>query len=124
VPGSYNSLAMMGISIKDGSMSLDSSKLNEVLSLDLQAVTDVFTSTEGVATRLHERLSYFLQSGGPLDSQQNSLKKQLSALDSRKLDVERRQSSVEAMLLKQFTAMDISVGTFNSTGTFFKQLDQ
>ncbi|QPK63135.1 flagellar filament capping protein FliD [Methylomonas sp. LL1] len=118
VVGSYNSLAMMGISIKDGSMSLDSSKLNEVLSLDLQAVSDVFTSTEGVATRLHERLSYFLQSGGPLDSQQNSLKKQLSALDSRKLDVERRQSSVEAMLLKQFTAMDISVGTFNSTGTF------
>ncbi|MDD2759808.1 MAG: flagellar filament capping protein FliD [Methylomonas sp.] len=114
----FNSLAMLGISIKDGTMSLDSSKLNEVLSTDLQAVNDVFTSVDGVATRMNESVSNFLQSGGPLDTQQSSLKKQLSALESRKLNIQERQSNIEAMLLKQFTAMDISVGSFKSTGDF------
>jgi len=114
-----NSLAIIGVAInKDGVMSLDSTKLDAALAADPQSLSNLFSSPDGVAVRMHNRLSDFLQSGGPLDSQQNSLKKQLSALDSRKLDVERRQSSVEAMLLKQFTAMDISVGTFNSTGTF------
>jgi flagellar hook-associated protein 2 len=117
--GDYNSLAMIGISIsKDGVMSLDSTKLNAALSADFQSVSDVFTSSNGVATRTYDRLNYFLQSGGPFDTQQKSLNSQKSALDNRLLDVQDRQNNVQAMLLKQFTAMDVSVGTFNSTGTF------
>lgn len=114
----YNSLAMIGISVKDGVMSLDSAKLNTALSADLQSVSDVFSSTDGVANRTHDRLSYFLQSGGPLDSRQSTLTKKIADFDNRKLDIEDRQSNVQAMLLKQFTAMDVTVGTFNSTGAF------
>jgi len=114
----YNSLAMIGVTVKDGVMSLDSAKLNSVLSTELPAVSEIFTSANGVATRMNDSLNSFLESGGALDTQQNSLKKQLSALESRKLAIEARQSDYEAMLLKQFTAMDVAVGAFNSTSTF------
>lgn len=117
--GDYNSLAMIGVSIdKDGVMSLDSSRLSDALNSDLQAVSDVFSSADGVATRLDSKVKLFLQSGGSLDTRQNSLKKQISALSDQKLDVEERQANFQAILLKQFTAMDVTVGTLNTTSTF------
>lgn len=117
--GDYNSLAMIGISIdKDGVMSLNSGKLSDALKADLQSVSDVFSSADGVSTRLDSRVNFFLQSGGSLEVRQNSLKKQISALSDQKLDVQDRQANFQAMLLKQFTAMDITVGTLNTTSTF------
>lgn len=119
VTGDYNALSMIGVKIdKDGVMSLDSTQLNKALSADLQSVSDVFSSSDGVAVRLHAKVTSFLQSGGPLDSQQTSLKKRLSDLEERKADVQARLDNMQKALQKQFTAMDLAVGQFNSTGTF------
>lgn len=119
VSGDYNSLAMIGVSVdKDGVMSLDGTQLDSALNASLQSVSDIFSSTNGVATRLYSKLDTFLQSGGPLDSQQTSLKKQLSTLGDRRSDVESRSTAYQSMLLKQFTAMDVTVGKFNSTSNF------
>jgi len=115
----YNSLAMIGIKIdKEGVMSLDSTQLNSALAANLQSVSSVFSSSDGVATRLDARLNDFLQSGGPLDSQQSSLQKQLSGFESRRNDVQARMDSLQKSLLKQFTAMDLAVGQFRNTGSF------
>lgn len=117
--GNYNSLAMIGVKIdKDGVMSLDGSQLNTALSASLQSVSDVFSSSDGVATRLYTKLDNYLQSGGPLDSQQTSLKKQLSTLKVRRDDVQIRLDNLQKTLQKQFTAMDVTVGKFKSTGSF------
>lgn len=117
--GDYNSLAMIGIKIdKDGVMSLDSTQLNKALSANLQSVSEVFTSSDGVATRLDSKLNEFLQSGGPLDSQQTSLNKQLSTLSNRRLDVQVRLDNLQKSMLKQFIAMDTAVGQFKNTGSF------
>lgn len=78
----------------------------------------MFSSSDGVATRLYSKLDNVLQSGGPLDSQQTSLKKQLSTLDDRKADVQVRLDNLQKTLQKQFTAMDVNVGKFKSTGSF------
>lgn len=117
--GDYNSLAMIGIKIdKDGVMSLDGTQLNTALTADLQSVSNVFASSEGVAVRLSDKLTNFLQSGGPLDSQQTSLKNQLSRLATQKTDVQARMDHVKSVMLQQFTAMDVTVGKFKSTGSF------
>jgi flagellar hook-associated protein 2 len=119
VTGNYNSLAMIGVTIdKDGVMALDSSKLNAALSANLQSVSDVFSSSNGVATKLDTRLTGLLQSGGPLDSQQTSLNKQLTVLKSRRTDEEGRLADLQKSLQKQFIAMDTLVGQFKSTSTF------
>ncbi|WP_445372575.1 flagellar filament capping protein FliD [Methylomonas sp. HW2-6] len=117
--GDYNSLAMIGVSVnKDGVMSLDSSKLKTALAANFQSVSDVFSSTDGVATRLASKLSGLLQSGGSIDSQQTSLNKTISKLDDRKDDVNVRFERVQAALQKQFIAMDSAVGQFKNTGSF------
>lgn len=117
--GDYNSLTMIGVSVnKDGVMSLDSSKLKTALAANFQSVSDVFSSTDGVATRLASKLSGLLQSGGSIDSQQTSLNKTISKLDDRKDDVNVRFERVQAALQKQFIAMDSAVGQFKNTGSF------
>lgn len=117
--GAYNSLAMIGVTVdKTGVMSLDSSQLDKALNTNFQSVSDVFSSTDGVATRLYGRLGDFLQSGGSLDRQQSALNKQLSDLKDRRADVQSRLDAYQAALQKQFTAMDAVVGQFKSTGSF------
>jgi flagellar hook-associated protein 2 len=119
---SYNSLAMIGLSIDQyGVMALNSTTLNTALAANLSAVSDVFGSTNGVATRLDSRLSGYLQSGGPLDSQQTSLKKQLTTLSDKKGAVQIRLDNLQKGLQKQFLAMDLAVGKFKSTSTYLTQ---
>jgi len=113
---------MIGISInKDGVMALDSTKLTTALTANLSAVSDVFSSTDGVATRLDSKLTQYLQSGGPLDSQQTSLNKQLTSFTAKRADVQSRMDSLQASMIKQFTAMDVIVGKLKSTSTYLAQ---
>lgn len=118
----YNSLAMIGITIdKSGVMSLDSTKLNNALTANLSAVSDVFTSTSGVAVRLDDKLSVYLQSGGALDSRQTSLNKTLASFDDQKTNLQLRMDNLQKGLQKQFIAMDLAVGQFRQTATFLTQ---
>jgi flagellar hook-associated protein 2 len=119
---SYNSLAMIGISInKDGVMALDSTKLNTALASNLSAVSDVFSSSNGVATRLDSKLTEYLQSGGSLDSQQTSLGKKLTSYGVQRTAVQLRLDNLQKGLQKQFIAMDLAVGQFKATSTYLTQ---
>ncbi len=118
----YNSLAMIGITIdKSGVMALDSTKLNKALESNLSAVSDVFSSTNGVAVRLDDKLSVYLQSGGALDSRQTSLNKTLTSLGNQRTNVQLRLDSLQKGLQKQFIAMDLAVGQFKQTASFLTQ---
>ncbi|MCK9396886.1 MAG: flagellar filament capping protein FliD [Methylobacter sp.] len=121
--GNYNSLAMIGVSIdKTGVMSLDTTKLTAALTANLSAVSNVFTSSNGVATRLNADLTLYLQSGGALDSQQTSLSSQLTSFTAQRADVQSRMDSLQASMLKQFTAMDAAVGQMKSTATYLTKV--
>lgn len=118
----YNSLAMIGITIdKSGVMALDSTKLNKALESNLSAVSDVFASTNGVAVRLDNKLSVYLQSGGALDSRQTSLNKTLTSLGNQRTNVQLRLDTLQNGLQKQFIAMDLAVGQFKQTASFLTQ---
>ncbi|MFA5984410.1 MAG: flagellar filament capping protein FliD [Methylococcaceae bacterium] len=118
-PSNYNSLAQVGINIdKTGVISLDSSKLTAALTNNPNALADVFSSSNGVATRLDARLQNYLQSGGTIKSQQTSLNSSLNKLNDRTDAVQRRLDSLQVSLQKQFIALDQSVAQFKATGTF------
>ncbi|MGZ4953845.1 MAG: flagellar filament capping protein FliD [Methylobacter sp.] len=118
----YNSLAMVGITIdKSGVMVLDSAKLATALASNLSAVSDVFSSGNGVAVRLDSRLTGFLQSGGPLDSQTTSLNNKLSSFSKQRDVVQLRLDNLQKSMQKQFIAMDQAVGQFKSTASFLTQ---
>jgi len=116
---SFNTLKTIGIDIdKDGVMTLDSTKLDKALASNLSSVSDVFSSTDGVATRMKAKVTQYLQTGGPLDTRQTSLNKQLKALSDKRSTVQLHLDNVQKSLLKQFIAMDTAVGRFQSTGSF------
>jgi len=118
----YNSLAMIGIKV-DGSgvMSLDSAKLDTALAANLSAVSDVFASTNGVATRLSTNLTQYLQSGSPLDTQQSTLNKTLKSLGDKREIVQLRLDRLQKSMQKQFIAMDMAVGQFQATAQMLTQ---
>ncbi|CCE22443.1 flagellar filament capping protein FliD [Methylotuvimicrobium alcaliphilum] len=120
--GDLNSLALIGITIdRNGVMSLDNSKFSEILDGNLGAISDVFSSDQGIANRLSERLDQYLKTGGVLDSRTKSLSQQLKGFETRRENVQVRLDNLESALLKQFIAMDTAVGQFQATGSFVAQ---
>jgi len=119
---SFNSLAMIGITMdRDGAMSLNGADFSDALKTNLNAVSDVFASSDGVAARLDSRLDQYLNSGGTFDLQTKSLNKQLSGLSDDRDKVTLRLDNLERTLMKQFIAMDVAVGRFQSTGAYLAQ---
>jgi flagellar hook-associated protein 2 len=117
--GAYNSLAMIGITVdKNGVMSLDSKKLSSALQANLHSVSDVFSSTNGVATRLSKTLTDLTQTGGGISSATTSLNQQLSDLQKQYTNEQARLSSYQKSLQQQFTAMEAIVGQYNNSSTF------
>jgi len=118
-PNNFNTLKTIGIDVdRYGVMTLDGAKLDKALATNLSSVSDVFSSTDGVATRLEAKVRQYLQTGGPLDTRQSSLNKQLKTLSDRRDTVQLRLDNVQKSLQKQFIAMDVAVGQFQSTGSF------
>jgi len=106
-------------------MSMDGSALDKALSTNLSSVSDVFSSSDGVANRLNTKVMQYLQTGGALDTRQTSLNKQLKMLNEKRDSVQLRLDNVQKSLMKQFIAMDIAVGRFQTTGSFLNnQINQ
>lgn len=120
----FNTLKTIGIDIdKSGTMTMDGAKLDTALSTNLSSVSDVFSSSNGVANRLNTRLGQYLQTGGSLDSRQTSLNKQLKSLSDKRSTVQLHLDNMQKVLQKQYVAMDGVVGKFQSTSAFLsKQL--
>ena len=117
-----NSLAMIGINIdRNGVMVLDSTQFNSTLNSNLSALSEVFTSSDGVTNRLNTALTQNLQSGGLFDGQTTSLNNRLKSITDNRVKVQLRLDTLQKTLLKQFTAMDSAVGKFKSTGTYLTQ---
>lgn len=122
VTSAFDTLKTIGIDIdRYGVMTLDATKLDKALSTNISSVSDVFSSANGVATRLNSKLMQYLQTGGPLDTRQVSLNKQLKTLTDKRDNVQQRLDRVQQVMMKQFIAMDVAVGKFQSTGSFLTQ---
>lgn len=102
--GNPASLADVGITVaSDGTLSIsDSAKLDSAMSGSPVGVTDLFASSNGVATRLIARLDSFVNTGGVLDgsvttvtSRVTDLNRQITALQDR---LNRREIAVRNQL--------------------------
>lgn len=120
--GDYNSLNQLGITFdKKGVMMLDSTVLDKAIAGNLTSVGNVFSSKEGVATKLNTVITQYLDAKGSLSIQQDSLNKQLIQLTNDRTAVEKRLEATQKSLQQQFIAMDTAVSKFKSTGDFLTQ---
>lgn len=119
---SYSSLASIGITTqRDGSLALDSSKLNAALNSNFDDVAELLGGDEGIMSGLDDRIESFLRSDGIIASRNNTFINQLKDIDEQRADLGRRIESFEERIRLQYTNLDILVGQLQSTGDFVSQ---
>jgi flagellar hook-associated protein 2 len=122
------SLAALGITRNaDGTLSLDSGKLDDALKSNPSAVQDLFAGSDGYATRLDTALDSFAASDGIIATRNASIEGQLTTLSKESADLDSRMSVYEAQLRSQYTALDTLMSSLNNTSSYLtsalKQLE-
>lgn len=117
--GQYNTLSAVGLSLqKDGTLSLDNSKLETALSSDPSAVTALFaggTNSTGVMSALSTAITSYNQTGtGLLVQHQQTLQDRIKDYTDRITSEQARLTQEQTSLQTQFTAMDTSVTANNA----------
>ena len=118
--GSLSTLSEVGLSIdKDGIMSLDSDKLKTALDAGYANVAQLFAAEgDGFANRLVTLADNWVGSNGFISARTDGLNQRIEDLSDRQLSIERNLTIIEARYRTQFSALDILVSQFQSTGQF------
>jgi len=121
----FNTLAGLGIVANaDGTLSTNSTLLNNSFSNNFAAVAQLFSGTTGIATNLSSILNTYTQAGGVLATQNAALQQNLSSIADQTTALNQHLQSVQTTLLAQYNAMDVLVQQLKSTGTSLQsQLD-
>jgi flagellar hook-associated protein 2 len=118
----YNTLVSVGITTNsDGSLSLDSAKLSAALNTNINAVSNLFGGTTGVATTLNTQITNELAGAGPISSRSQSLLTQENALTQRQTDLTTQMAALSASLTQQFSALDTLLSTLQTTSSYLSQ---
>jgi len=129
ITGDYRTLAAIGITTNaDGSLKLDSAKLNEALDADPAAVEALFADSTydgnpvtGVASRLDAVVTDLLSKDGILESRTGTLQKQIERVSKDRESLSIRLEKIEARYRAQFNAMDSLLSSITTTGDFLSQ---
>lgn len=123
--GGLSSLSEIGISFqRDGALKFSSDKLNTALSDPTKNVKSLLIGTDGtngIANKIDNLLSTFLDSDGTLTARTDGLNSQVTLYEKRKAELEVRMSSIEARLRKQYNALDSLIASMNQTSTYLTQ---
>jgi flagellar hook-associated protein 2 len=106
---------------KSGTLELDATKLDSVIASSFDAVSKLFASTNGLATRLDGVLKNYLSSDGALSSRVDGVNKQIRGIVDQQDKLNIRLAALESRYRKQFNAMDALLGQLQSTGSYLTQ---
>ncbi len=123
LPGApFRTLAEIGITSEpSGKLSLDDTKLSELITAEFDAVGALFAGDTGVATRLGDQLEEILKSTSTINLRETRLKDDLETIGDRRTRLDERMEGVRERLLRQFNAMDRLLGSLNNTSQFLTQ---
>ncbi len=117
--GAYQRLAQVGVTIqKDGSMAVDSTKLQAAISTDYNSVAALASS---LGTALNTTLNGLVGSGGILDSATAGLNATVKSIDNQRTRFQDQLTAIEKRYRAQFSALDVTVGQMNQTSNYLQQ---
>lgn len=127
LPEDLRSLAQIGVSTqRDGTLQLDTTKLQEALENDFEGVMDLFLksdSTSGIAEQFYQLAYGATRSGdGELSVRTDGLQSQIRSLDSKIRDQEAYLERYETRLQAQFAALESLLASFQSQDQYFLRL--
>jgi flagellar hook-associated protein 2 len=118
----YDSLASIGITTNsDGSLSLNGSTLSTALSADYSAVSQLFSSTSGVATSLNNQITSDLGSGGPIATTSQTLVQQENSLTQQSAQLQQQMNALSASLTQQYSSLNTLLSSLQTTSSYLTQ---
>jgi len=125
--GSVRSLADLGVTVRsDGTLKLDTERLNEVLDTDFDAVAQFFRNeSNGFAKQMLSAVESLTDvTTGAFALQENSLQESIDSLNGRIDDLEAILERERERLLRQFIAMEQALGALQDQQQALTQLNQ
>lgn len=116
LPEGTNALREIGIEInKDGTLTLgDEGALESAVEKDADTVRALFSGDDGVATRLKERVSRFVETGGVIDERQKTIDSEIDRLDDRISAFDDRLQRREQQLRDRFAQIQKTIRSLQS----------
>lgn len=123
VDADLDTLTELGITsaAKTGTLSVNSSKLDTLVSERFEDVAALFTGDNGLAARMNKMLDAFSGSDGSIAARTKSLQGEQKSLASQRDALNLRMTQLEARYMKQFTALDTMMSSLASTSAFLSQ---
>lgn len=118
----YNSLASAGITTNsDGTLTLNTSKLQTALTTAPGAVSSLFSGTNGVAATLNSQIDTELSTGGIINSRSQTLVKQEQALTKQTTDLNAQMTALTASLTQQYSSLNTLLSSLQSMSAYLSQ---
>ena len=117
--GAYTNLTQLGVSFqKDGSLQLDSVKLNAALAANVGGVAALAAAMgNAVKTATFD----ILGKSGPISNETGGINQSIKDIGSRRIDIQSRLDATQARYQAQFSALDTLLSSMTSTSTFLTQ---
>jgi flagellar hook-associated protein 2 len=122
-----SSLTDLGVTVqRDGTLAFDSTKLDSALSTDPTAVSQLISGGYGGKTGIAVTMSSVLSgimsdTSGLFATATDSINRSINSLDDQRTALTRRLAKIQANYEAQFSAMDKSVASWNSTSSYLTQ---
>jgi flagellar hook-associated protein 2 len=118
-PATYDSLASIGIvSQRDGSLALDSARLNAALDKGFDDVVELFSGEDGVGARFAAVLDGVLSGTGSIRARTDGFDRQLRDISQQREALDLRVTAIENRFRQQFIALDSLVARLQSSGDY------
>ncbi len=120
--GDFSFLSEIGLKTgSDGMLTLDSAKLSDALAADRSGVQQLFSSSEGYATRLSKTVDDLLRSDGQIKAKDDALKARQKDIDTQQSQLDERMARLELRYRAQFTALDSLMSQMSTTSNYLTQ---
>ncbi|WP_321793149.1 flagellar filament capping protein FliD [Burkholderia pyrrocinia] len=116
-------LLSIGIKLeKDGTLSVDSAKLDGTLSANPTAAARLFNPTNGIGTRLTEQIAHFTKKNGMIDVRTTALTADLKRVTQQQSDLSAYAAQLTKQYQAQFTALNTLMAKMNSNTQYLTRL--
>ena len=120
--GTLTTLADVGITTKaDGTLKLDSSKLNTAMTNNFSDVTNLFNGATGFGTRLKARAESTLAPGGIIESRTQSLNTSITGYNNQISKLEVRMKTLQKQYTKTYSDLNVLLSSMSSTSSYLTQ---
>ncbi len=116
--GALRALTDIGVTTqKDGTLKIDDAKLDKAMDSNFTELSALFTGEKGLASRLDAKLKPYTETGGILEQRNKAMEATRTDIKKQQENLDRRITSLQERLYKQFNAMDLLVGQLSNTSS-------